>query len=115
MAFERVASLDEIPVGASIAVEVGGEQVALVRPEESVVKAVHNICSHQYYELAPEGWVETNSIECGLHGSTFDLDSGEPETLPALDPIPVYACEVQGEDVLVDVKHQLNDAAVPRH
>lgn len=54
MGFERVAELGSIPVGGAVAVGVGGESVALVRTEIGVVKAVHNIRSHQYYELAPE-------------------------------------------------------------
>lgn len=110
MSFEWVAELTNVPVGGAIAVEVEGEPVALVRPTAETVKAVHNICSHQFYELAPEGAVDADSIECALHGSTFDLDTGEARTLPAVDPIPVYACEMRGSAVCVDVGRQLNDA-----
>lgn len=115
MTFRTVAELDDIPVGSSLAVEVEGLPVALVRPTADVVKAVHNICSHQHYELAPEGWVGTNSIECALHGSTFDLDSGDAQSLPAIDPIPVYACRLDDGAVQVDVAQQLNDAHPPAH
>lgn len=115
MSFERVARLDDVPVGAAIAVRAGGQPVAVVRPEGDTVKAVHNICSHEYYELAPEGFVDATTIECALHGSVFDLDTGAAETLPALDPIPVYACRVVDGEVLVDVAEQLNDAPTPDH
>lgn len=115
MTFEKVAHIDDINVGSAVRVEVGGEPVALVRIATHAVKAVHNICSHQHYDLAPEGWVGENSIECALHGSTFDLDTGAPESLPAVAPIPVYACTVQDGTILVDVDRQLNDARVPRH
>lgn len=115
MSFQRVAALEEVDVGASIRVEVGGEPVALVRLDEDTVKAVHNTCSHQQYDLAPEGFVEDNEIECALHGSMFDLDSGEPASLPAVKPIPVYACKLEGGDIYVDPAQQLNDAPVPRH
>ena len=115
MPFTRVAAIDDIPVAGSLAVEVDGEPIALVRPTDGTVKAVHNICSHQYYELAPEGWVEDNTIECDLHGSVFDLDTGQPASLPALAPIPVYACEVVDGDVLVDTSRALNDASPPDH
>lgn len=114
MSFECVVDLASVPVGGAVAVQVAGEPVALVRPTADTVKAVHNICSHQHYELAPEGFVDGDSIECALHGSTFDLDTGKAQTLPAVDPIPVYACEVRDDVVCVDVACQLNDAS-PRY
>jgi 3-phenylpropionate/trans-cinnamate dioxygenase ferredoxin component len=115
MPFEKVATIDDLDVGSAIAVEVGGIPIALVRVASEVVKAIHNICSHQYYELAPEGCVEDSSIECALHGSVFDLDTGDPRTLPAIDPLPVYACEISDRDILVDVDRQRNTAQPPRH
>ena len=114
MALERVLDLDELPVGHARAVEVGGEPICLVRVDEATVKAVHDTCSHQQYSLA-EGWVEENSIECNLHGSTFNLDTGQPESLPAVKPIPVYPCAVSDGAIWVDEARQLNDAPVPRH
>ena len=115
MTFEKVANTDDIAVGSAIRVEVGGEPIAVVRTGVDTVKAVHNICSHQHYELAPEGWIGENSIECALHGSTFDLDTGAAESLPAVGPIPVYACRVEDGAVWVDADQQLNDAPTPRH
>ncbi|MDP9404999.1 MAG: non-heme iron oxygenase ferredoxin subunit [Actinomycetota bacterium] len=114
MAFERVAGLDDLAVGTALAVEVAGEPVCLVRLDGDTVKAIHDTCSHQRYSLA-EGWVEDNAIECALHGSSFDLDSGAPQSLPAVKPVPVYACRVDAGAVYVDRSQQLNDAAVPRH
>ncbi|MDQ1521053.1 MAG: 3-phenylpropionate/trans-cinnamate dioxygenase ferredoxin component, partial [Actinomycetota bacterium] len=40
-------------------------------------------------------------IECPKHGSTFDLCTGEPRTLPATKPVPVYELKVEGDDVNV--------------
>ena len=113
MAFVKVASLDELPVGATKRVQLD-EPVCLVRISDEQVKAVHDVCSHQEYSLC-EGWVGPNDIECALHGSTFDLDTGEPESLPAVDPIPVYGCKVEDGMVWVDLDDQRNDAVAPRH
>ena len=33
--------------------------------------------------------------------STFSLETGEPQTLPATKPVPVYAVRVEGDDVIV--------------
>ena len=114
MALQRVLDLEELPVGHARAVEVGGEPICLVRLDDATVKAVHDTCSHQQYSLA-EGWVDDNTIECNLHGSAFDLDTGRPESLPAVKPIPVYACAVTDGAIWVDEARQLNDAPVPRH
>ena len=110
-----VLAVEDIPVRGAVATEVDGVPVALVRTAEDVVSAVHNICSHEHYELAPEGWVGRDSIECAKHGSEFDLATGVPRGLPAVAPIPVYACRVVAGRVRVDVAAPRNDAAPPRH
>ena len=114
MALEKVLDLGDLPVGHARAVELGGEPICVVRVDETTVKAVHDTCSHQQYSLA-EGWIDENSIECSLHGSAFDLDTGLPQSLPAVKPIPVYACALRDGAIWVDQARQLNDAPVPRH
>jgi len=114
VAFTKVADLDDIPVPGTLRVELEGEPVCVVRLSEDVVKAVHDTCSHQEWSLS-EGWVEDNTIECALHGSAFDLDTGEPTSLPAIKPIPVFACKVADGAVYVDIADQRNDAPMPRH
>ncbi|AXV07821.1 Ferredoxin, 2Fe-2S [Euzebya pacifica] len=109
MAFEKAIELDELKVGSAMQVELGGEPICLVRTDTDTVKAVHNICSHAFYELH-EGWVDDNHIECGLHGSSFDLDSGRPDALPAVKPVPTYAVRVENGEVLVDASAPTNDA-----
>jgi 3-phenylpropionate/trans-cinnamate dioxygenase ferredoxin component len=113
MAFQRVADFDALVPGKALFVELD-EPICLVRMVDDTVKAVHDTCSHQEYPLH-EGWVADNQIECSLHGSTFDLDTGQPEGLPAVAPIPVYACKVEDGGVWIDLAQQLNDAPVPRH
>jgi 3-phenylpropionate/trans-cinnamate dioxygenase ferredoxin component len=40
-------------------------------------------------------------IECPMHGSTFSLKTGEPHSLPATKPVPVFSVRLEGEDVVV--------------
>ena len=114
MTAQRVANLDDLTTEGGYRVEVGGEPLCLVRTGDDSARAVHDICSHQEYSLS-EGWVEDGAIECALHGSAFDLETGEPQSLPAVQPIPVYRCEVRDGEVYVDIADQRNDAPVPRH
>jgi 3-phenylpropionate/trans-cinnamate dioxygenase ferredoxin subunit len=89
--------------------------VALVRDADELY-AIHDECSHAAVALS-EGDVTSGAggcqIECWLHGSTFDLRTGKPTTLPAFEPVPVYPVRVEGGDVLVDVSTPLNGAPAP--
>ncbi len=57
--------------------------------------AVDDVCSHAEASLS-EGELDPDNctIECPMHGSCFDLRTGEPLSLPAYDPIRVYRVDV---------------------
>jgi 3-phenylpropionate/trans-cinnamate dioxygenase ferredoxin subunit len=81
--------------------DVAGHRVALVRIEDDFY-AIGDRCSHEDYSLAEgEVWTDDREIECPRHGSTFDLVTGEPRSLPATKAVPVYGVEVSGDDVAV--------------
>ncbi|WP_037571741.1 non-heme iron oxygenase ferredoxin subunit [Phaeacidiphilus oryzae] len=93
--FERVCALGELEPDTPKRVEVGGVPVAVVRAEGEVY-AINDICSHAHVSLS-EGEVEDCSIECWLHGSSFDLRTGKPNGLPATKPVPVYPVKIEGD------------------
>jgi 3-phenylpropionate/trans-cinnamate dioxygenase ferredoxin subunit len=102
MPFVRLAELSELEPNQGHRVELGDEEaVALIRTDDGVY-AVVDVCSHEEYPLS-EGWVEDHTIECALHGSRFDLVTGDPDSPPALRPVQVFPVMVDGEDVLVDL------------
>jgi 3-phenylpropionate/trans-cinnamate dioxygenase ferredoxin component len=103
----RAAALSDIPANGTLAVEIDGVEVALVRTSEEVF-AIHDECSHASIALS-EGEVEGCEIECWLHGSMFDLRTGKPTNLPATEPVPIYPCRVDGDEVYVDVHNPIND------
>jgi 3-phenylpropionate/trans-cinnamate dioxygenase ferredoxin component len=102
----RAATLDDIPQGGVLAVELDGVEVALVRTDDEVF-AIRDECSHASVALS-EGDVEGCEIECWLHGSMFDLRTGKPTNLPATEPVPIYPCKVDDGVVYVDVHNPLN-------
>ena len=80
-----------------------GLRVALVRIGDEF-HAVGDRCSHEDFSLADgEVWADECEIECAKHGSTFDLRTGAPCSLPATRPVPVYDVVVEGDDVSVVV------------
>jgi 3-phenylpropionate/trans-cinnamate dioxygenase ferredoxin subunit len=103
--FSRACTLAEIPDGGVKAVDVAGLELALVRAGDEVY-AIRDECSHAQIALS-EGDVEGLEIECWLHGSRFDVRTGEVLNLPATEPVLVYPCKVDGEDVVVDVDNPL--------
>jgi 3-phenylpropionate/trans-cinnamate dioxygenase ferredoxin subunit len=99
----RLCGRHEIDSGTARRFEVGTYRIALVRIEDDVY-AIGDTCSHEDYSLS-EGEVlpEECEIECWKHGSTFDLRTGQPQTLPATKAVPVYAVHIEGDDVMVDL------------
>jgi len=99
----RVCSTGDLLPGAVRRFEVAGTCLAVVRIEEEVF-VVGDTCSHEDYSLSEgEVWADDCAIECPKHGSTFDLRTGEPQTLPATTPVPVFAAWVEGSDVMVEL------------
>jgi 3-phenylpropionate/trans-cinnamate dioxygenase ferredoxin subunit len=107
--FQRACALADVPVGGVLAVDVDGTEVAIVRTDDDELFAIRDECSHAAIALS-EGEVDAaeGEIECWLHGSRFDLRTGEPTGLPATEPVPVYPCKVDGDEVVVDVENPLN-------
>lgn len=84
--------------------EVGGHRIALVRIEDDFY-VLGDQCSHEDYSLSEgEVWVDERELECPRHGSTFDLTTGEPCSLPATTAVPVYDVEIDGDDVAVVIR-----------
>lgn len=97
----RVCAVDDVASGTSKRFDVDGHRLAIVHIDDSWY-VVGDECSHEDFSLSEgEVWAEECEIECPKHGSTFSLATGEPQTLPATKPIPVYAVRVDGDDVLV--------------
>ncbi|AEB46284.1 MULTISPECIES: non-heme iron oxygenase ferredoxin subunit [Micromonospora] len=98
----RICAVEDVPKGTAISADVEGTQIALVHGEDDQFYAVHDECSHAAVALS-EGEVEGCTLECWLHGSRFDLRTGEPTGLPATEPVPVYPVEVRDGDIYVSL------------
>ena len=101
--FVDLCSADEIKLGEArrFMLEVG--PVCLVRCNDGF-KAIFDVCSHEDFALS-EGEVELDEclIECWKHGSMFSLNTGQPVSFPATQPVPVYEVVIEDGRVLVKV------------
>ncbi|QSB03859.1 non-heme iron oxygenase ferredoxin subunit [Natronoglycomyces albus] len=99
--FLRVCALEELPQSQAVRADIDGTQIALVRIGDRV-HALYDECSHAAVALS-EGDVEDCALECWLHGSRFDLETGEPTGLPATVPVQVYPTQVREGDVYLSL------------
>jgi 3-phenylpropionate/trans-cinnamate dioxygenase ferredoxin subunit len=104
MALVRLCGVSEVPEGEVGRFEVDARPYAVANLGGAGFRVVDAICSHAHYFL-DEGEldVEEQTIECPKHGSTFDLNSGRPRTLPATQPVEVFAVKVEDDDVMIEV------------
>ena len=95
--FVRVASTSEVPEGGIKKVMLGGQQLLLANVKGKFY-AIGNVCTHVGGPL-DKGRLEGHEVECPLHGSRFDVTTGQVKRGPAARPEPVYEVKVEGSEV----------------
>jgi 3-phenylpropionate/trans-cinnamate dioxygenase ferredoxin component len=100
-----VCALTDLAPNSATRFDVDGRPVAVVRIGNDVY-ALGDTCSHADVSLSEgEVWCDSKELECWKHGSTFSLETGEPATLPATQPVPVYVARVVDGIVEIDLEH----------
>lgn len=99
--YETVAKLEDIPDGDMKQVIVAGDLVGLYRVGEDVY-AISDICTHEEAYLT-DGEFESEDleVECPLHGSRFNVATGEVRILPATRPVTTYEVKIEGDLIQV--------------
>ena len=100
----RVCEIKDVPPGQARRIDLDGREIAVVNLGDAGFRALDAVCSHAHYYL-DEGEVDADleTIECPKHGSTFDLNTGNPKTLPATQPVDTFAVTTDGDDVMIEV------------
>jgi 3-phenylpropionate/trans-cinnamate dioxygenase ferredoxin subunit len=101
-AFVRVCAATDVAKGSALAADIDGTPVAVVHADDDKIYAVYDECSHAAVPLS-EGEVDGCTLECWLHGSRFDLRTGEPTGLPAIAPVPVYPVEIRDGEIFISL------------
>jgi len=105
MARVKVCAVADVPAPGEVKrFPVDGRLVAVVNLGDEGLRAIDAICSHAKYFL-DEGEVDEDfeTVECPKHGSTCDLNSGKPRTLPATEPIDVFPIITTDDDIYIEV------------
>jgi apoptosis-inducing factor 3 len=85
--------------GRMLAGRVGEDEVLLARAADTFF-AVGAHCTH-YRGALVDGLVVEDTVRCPLHHACFSLRTGEALRAPALDPIPCWRVEQQGDMLFV--------------
>jgi 3-phenylpropionate/trans-cinnamate dioxygenase ferredoxin subunit len=101
----EVAKTTDIPEGEARRFVVNRIEIAVANLGNGTFLAVDDICSHAEASVS-EGEVDVDmeTIECPRHGSTFDLRTGQPKTLPATLPIVTFPVKVDGDLIMIELE-----------
>ena len=99
MTWTPVAGADELVPTQMKRVQVGDKHLLLANAEGRHY-CVDELCTHEDYSLW-FGCIKGKAIKCSLHGSFFDLESGQPINEPADCPLHTYPVKVDAERVWV--------------
>jgi NADPH-dependent 2,4-dienoyl-CoA reductase/sulfur reductase-like enzyme/nitrite reductase/ring-hydroxylating ferredoxin subunit len=95
-------SISAVPDGGTLAGQVEGEAVLLVR-RGSEWFAIGSTCSH-YSGPLPEGIIVGDTVRCPWHHACFSLRTGEPIRPPALNDVSCWRVEPRDGKVYVGEK-----------
>ena len=99
-----IAQVGELQPNEMKAFEHDDKRLLLVFAEGEYF-VVDEMCTHEDYSLAL-GCIKGRRIKCSLHGSYFDLDTGQPDEDPADVPLCSYFVEVKDDQVWVDLSRR---------
>jgi 3-phenylpropionate/trans-cinnamate dioxygenase ferredoxin component len=99
-----VAPLAELPPGSMKLVELDPFHSIGVYNCGGELYALEDRCSHDDGPLCEGDWDdEACLVVCPRHGSSFDLRTGVPRSLPAFEPVRTFPVRVVGGVVRVEV------------
>lgn len=99
LGYVRVASVKDLPLNKCLSVEAGGHKIVLVN-SGGTIYALEDSCSHLGAPLSL-GFVAKGSIACEWHGACFDLKTGEAQSAPATEPVPVFEIRIVNDEIEV--------------
>jgi 3-phenylpropionate/trans-cinnamate dioxygenase ferredoxin subunit len=99
--FVKVARRGELLPGKMKRVDVNGRRILLANVDGSYY-AADDTCTHEDASLS-KGFLKGKVVKCPLHGSRFDLCTGEVLDDPAEENLRTYPVRLDGDDILIDM------------
>lgn len=97
--FVKVAVIGDVPSGKMKCVEINGAKILLANVNGEIL-AADDTCTHEDASLST-GSLAGECVKCPLHGSRFNLRTGEALEEPAEDTLRIYPVKIEGVDIMV--------------
>lgn len=102
MAIVEVGPESDIQPGQSACVIVDDTPIAIFNVNGEYY-AIGDTCTHEDFSLSEGEVFDDATVECALHGSRFDLHTGEALSLPATGSAGSYEVWVEDGIIKLDV------------
>lgn len=97
--FVKAVRIEDIPAGKMLRVKLAGRRI-LVANVDGCFYAADDRCTHEDASLS-RGVLRGEWVKCPLHGSRFNLRTGEVVEDPAVEPLRVYPVRVENGELWV--------------
>jgi len=97
--FVKIARRGELMPGKMKRVDLDGRRILLANVDGRYC-AADDTCTHEDASLST-GFLKGDIVKCPLHGSRFNLRTGEVLDDPAEQNLRTYPVRVDGDDILI--------------
>lgn len=97
--FQRVAAVNDLAPGERLSILVDDVPSLLIRIGDQFF-AIEDVCSHDGQPLT-NGPIDNCAITCPRHGAKFDLKTGRPLCMPAIEPISTFEVQIRDGEIFV--------------
>ena len=96
------AELKDIPENSSKKICFPNHGPVLLANVDGKIYAVDDTCTHEDSSLSL-GCLRDHKVKCTLHGSWFDVRSGQPCEEPADEPLQTYQVEIRSGQIWIQL------------
>ena len=98
----RVCSTGELKKGEMRELDYEDKKILLANINGKIY-ATDRICTHADADLST-GILTEEGVTCPLHLSTFNLETGVPQNLPAEVPLKTYNVKIEQNEIYLEVE-----------
>lgn len=108
--FLTVGRVEDFKPGEMYPFRMGNDEIVVTKLGPRFY-AFRNACTHRF-EYMTDGFIAGGAVICAYHDAEFDLNTGDPISGPAVEPLPVYVTRVEGDEVQVEWAEALSSDEV---
>ncbi len=100
--FQKVASINDIPLGKMKSFTVGYDKIVICHTENGFY-AVEDNCSHDSAPIS-DGYIDAQgNIVCARHGAKFDCRSGDVKAPPAVVGLETFELKIENNEIYINI------------